>query len=156
MLVLTGMKMKTGRVTGLRRAGSVELDQLTQMNAGAYVELNGVDPASKDPKGFRARVLSRIEMKRIWVLKDEKGVAFKADIVSMTDDAVYLEGIITRSDLRGTGLGSAALSALCRRLLRRHKAVCLFANAENQPLLSFYNRIGFTPFAAHRLVRFTQ
>jgi predicted GNAT family acetyltransferase len=124
------------------------------MNAEGYFEMNGVDPATKDPQGFRERVRSRIEMGRVWVVNDEGGVAFKVDIVSMTDEAVYLEGILTRSDLRGTGLGSAALSALCRRLLKRHRAVCLFANAENEPLLSFYSRIGFTPFASYRLVRF--
>jgi GNAT superfamily N-acetyltransferase len=155
MLVLTEMQLKTRHIGGLRRASSDELDQVARMNAEGYFELNGVDPASKDPAGFRERVLARIEMGRVWVVNDdEDGLAFKVDIVSMTDEAVYLEGVLTRSDLRGTGLGSAALSALCKRLLRRHKAVCLFVNADNQSLLSFYSRIGFAPFASYRLVRF--
>jgi predicted GNAT family acetyltransferase len=154
MLVLTDTQATNQCLEGLRRACVDELDQVARMNAEGYFELNGVDPATKDPAGFRERVLKRIEMGRVWVVNDEDGVAFKVDIVSMTDEAVYLEGILTRSDLRGTGLGSAALNALCRLLLRRHKAICLFANADNQPLLSFYNRIGFAPFASYRLVRF--
>jgi GNAT superfamily N-acetyltransferase len=154
MLVLTDMEATNHRLEGLRRAYAGELDQVARMNAEGYFELNGIDPTTKDPAGFRERVLKRIEMGRVWVLNDEDGVAFKVDIVSMTDEAVYLEGILTRSDLRGTGLGSAALSALCRLLLRQHKAICLFANAENQRLLSFYNRIGFAPFASYRLVHF--
>jgi GNAT superfamily N-acetyltransferase len=154
MLVLTGVRAAKQRLAGLRRACAGELDQVARMNAEGYFELNGVDPATKDPAGFRDRVLKRIEMGRVWVVNDEDGVAFKVDIVSKTEEAVYLEGILTRSDLRGTGLGSTALSALCRLLLRHHKAVCLFANADNQPLLSFYERIGFAPFASYRLVRF--
>jgi predicted GNAT family acetyltransferase len=154
MLVLTDVQATARCAVGLRRARTNELDQVARMNAEGYFELNGVDPATRDPKGFRERILKRIEMGRVWVLNDEGGVAFKVDIVSMTDEAVYLEGILTRSDLRGTGLGSAALSALCRRLLRRHQAVCLFANAENELLLSFYRRIGFAPFASYRLARF--
>jgi GNAT superfamily N-acetyltransferase len=154
MLVLTSAQETNRSLEGLRLACTDELDQVTRMNADGYFELNGVDPAMKDPAGFRERVLKRIEMGRVWVVNDEDGIAFKVDIVSMTDEAVYLEGILTRSDLRGTGLGSAALSALCRLLLRQHGAVCLFANADNQPLLSFYNRIGFAPFASYSLVRF--
>ncbi|HEV7859126.1 MAG TPA: GNAT family N-acetyltransferase [Pyrinomonadaceae bacterium] len=154
MLVLRDVQATNQCLEELRRACAGELDQVARMNAEGYFELNGVDPATKDPAGFRERVLKRIEMGRVWVINDEDGVAFKVDIVSMTDEAVYLEGILTRSDLRGTGLGSAALSALCRLLLKQHKAVCLFANADNQPLLSFYNRIGFVPFASYRLVRF--
>lgn len=154
MLVLTDVKVTSHKVRGLRQARANEMDEVARMNAGAYVELNGVDPASQDPKGFRERVLSRIEMGRVWVVNDEAGIAFKLDIVSVTDEALYLEGIITRPDLRGTGLGSAALSELCRQMLHQHKAICLFADAANQSLLSFYRRIGFTPFASYRLIRF--
>ena len=154
MLVLTDTQATNHRLEGLRRAYASELDQVARMNAEGYFELNGVDPATKDPAGFRERVLKRIEMGRVWVVNDADGIAFKVDIVSMTDEAVYLEGILTRADLRGTGLGSAALSSLCSLLLRQHKAVCLFANADNQPLLSFYSRIGFAPFASYRLLHF--
>jgi predicted GNAT family acetyltransferase len=153
MLVLTEMPSANHCAGELRRARADELDQVARMNAEAYFELNGVDPAAKDPKGFRERVLSRIEMGRVWVVNDASGIAFKVDIVSLTDEAVYLEGILTRSDLRGAGLGSAALGALCVQLLQHHKAICLFANADNQSLLSFYGRIGFAPFASYRLMR---
>jgi GNAT superfamily N-acetyltransferase len=156
LLVLTEMQATNRCAEGLRRACAGELDQVARMNAEGYLELNGVDPTTKDPVGFRDRILKRIENGRVWVANDEAGVAFKVDIVSLTDEAVYLEGILTRSDLRGTGVGSAAMSALCRLLLKQHKAVCLFASAENQPVLSFYKRIGFAPFASYRLVRFAR
>jgi predicted GNAT family acetyltransferase len=142
--------------SGLRTARLNEAHDVSRMNASAYLEMNGVDPATRDPIGFHERVCTRIERERVWILRDEKGIAFKVDVVSMTDQVMYLEGVLTRSDLRGTGIGSMALSDLCHRLLQRHKAVCVLTESENQRTLSFYHRIGFAPIAPFRFVRYKQ
>lgn len=154
LLALRRSTKKSVRFKGLRLARAREAHEIARINAEAYFELNGIDPAKQDPAGFQERVLSRIKMGRIWILRDDRGITFKADVASATDEAVYIEGVWTRPDQRGTGIGSAAFSKLCDRLLDRHKAICLLADATNQRTLSFYHRCGFKPIASYRLLRF--
>ena len=153
LLALRHPTKKSIRVKGLRRARTSEAHEIARINAGAYLELNGIDPAKLDPTGFQERVLSRIKMGRIWILRDDRGITFKADVASATDEAVYIEGVWTRPDQRGSGIGTAAFSRLCDRLLNHHKAICLLADAANQRTLSFYHRCGFKPIASYRLIR---
>ncbi len=152
LLTLAEVSPALTSVAGLRLARDGEALELARLNAAAYVELNGVDPLAQDADGFHERLRARIRKEHIWLVRDAEGIAFKADIVSETDDAVYLEGVMTRADLRGAGLGTRALGDLCRRLLRRRKAVCLFADAGKTPTLNFYRRLGFSPVAAYQVV----
>jgi predicted GNAT family acetyltransferase len=140
-------------IAGLRQVKAEELDEVAELHARTYLEWNGVDPAAKDPAGFRQRMLARIEKGRIWIVRDAAGIAFKTDIVSVSPEAVYLEGVWTRADLRETGFSSAALQQLCQQLLRQHPAVCLYANAEDQRLLSFYQHVGFQVLTILSVVR---
>lgn len=152
LLALTNVKEEIRGVENLRLALPDEATEIARMNADAHLELNDVNPAANDPIGFRERVLARIMKERIWVVRDKRGIAFKTDIVSVAEDVLYLEGVLTRPDVRGTGIGRAALGDLCRRLLRQHKAISLFADADNERTLSFYQRIGFEPINSYHLV----
>ena len=69
---------------------------------------------------------------------------FKADVVSDTPDAIYLEGIYVNPNERGKGYGSRCMSQLVRSLLKRTKAIVLFVNEEHQAAQSFFQGIGFT------------
>jgi len=154
LLALTTVNEEIRGAENLRLALPAEATEIARMNADAHLELNNIDPAGIDPTGFRERVLARIMKERTWVVRDERGIAFKADIVSVAEDVLYLEGIFTRMDVRGTGIGRAALGDLCRRLLRQHKAISLFADAGNERTLSFYQRIGFEPVNSYHLVHY--
>jgi ribosomal protein S18 acetylase RimI-like enzyme len=154
LLSLSGVARGGETFAGLRQALPEETLGVVRMNADAFMELYGVNPTSHDPSGFRQRTLTRVRMGRVWVITDEAGIIFKTEVVSATDDAVYLEGVFTRPDARGTGLGSAALRALCRTLLDRYKAICLLADAGNARTLDFYRKIGFAPEASYMLVRY--
>ena len=138
----------------LRRAWTDELEAVAQSHARFCLEKSGVDPMAQTAEGFRQRDLRRIELGRVWVAADARGIAFKADVVSETDEAVYLEGVWTRPDLRGAGLGRRAMKELCRQLLGRSRAVCLFADADDRRAVSFYRGIGFEPLATYHAVHF--
>jgi predicted GNAT family acetyltransferase len=156
LFTMTEVRGASAISDGLRLATVEETDEVADLNARAYEEMLGVDPRLGDAAGFRRRLLEKVERGRIWVLKDKSGIVFKADLVIQTEDVAYLEGIITRPDVRGRGLGSVVLRDLCQRLLLDHKRICLFADFQKQRLVCFYQRIGFEPVASYRLVRYCQ
>ncbi|MFN2493590.1 MAG: GNAT family N-acetyltransferase [Pyrinomonadaceae bacterium] len=154
LLASFGVECDKDPFVNLRKAFREEAEAIAKINSGAFMELYGINPETMDRNGFRRRILGRVEMGRIWVLTDESGIAFKADVVSATPDAVYLEAIVTRPELRGSGVGTRAFQSLCAKLLMDHKAVCLLADLKNQRAISFYLNIGFTPAAFYRLIRY--
>jgi ribosomal protein S18 acetylase RimI-like enzyme len=156
LLALTAAAVEPMDASPLRLALPDEAEEISIVNARGHLELNGFDPSIEDPEGFVERTRMRIEKGRVWVVRDSQGIAFKADVARVTAEAVYLEGILTRPDLRGAGIGKAALVDLCQRLFMKHDAVCLLADAESTRALAFYQRLGFVQIARHRLVRFGQ
>jgi RimJ/RimL family protein N-acetyltransferase len=144
----------TPELEGLRPAADADADEVAHAHALTCMELLGKDPTQQNPSRLRECVRARIGMGRIWIVRDERGIGFKTDIASETEQAVYLEGIWTRPDLRGQGLGTRALRSLCRRLLLRQQVVCLFADAANARVNAFYQRVGFTTLAPYRLIRY--
>lgn len=135
----------------LRLAETSEVDEVLCAHALACMEIHGFDKEALDPQGFRQRLLKRVEMKSVWITRDERGVAFKCDVVMMTDEAFYLEGLWTRPDMRSHGYSNRIMRALCRKLLQQRPAVCLFADASNERVTSFYRRVGFENLAPFRL-----
>jgi predicted GNAT family acetyltransferase len=131
-------------VEGLRLANGEDLDLIVPVHAGLAEAESGVNPLDRDPEGFRARCLRRIEQGRVWVVVDDAGrLLFKADVQADTPEVVYLEGIYVNPAERGTGLGRASLKQLSRELLVNTRAVCLLANEENECAHAFYRTCGF-------------
>lgn len=153
---LTEVADDAAKIKGLRRARPDEAEDVTQIHARAYQEQIGVDPLTQDPDGFRQRVLTRVEMGRVWIVRDAEGIAFKADVTFDTGEAIYLEGVWARPELRGAGWGSKVMKALCRLLLRDHHVVCLFASTDDQRAKAFYHRVGFQSLSPYRVVRYAK
>ncbi len=154
MCVARNIKSPPAALANLRQVQVEELEEVAALHARTYLEWNGVDPSVKDPLGFRQRMLARIEKGRVWIVRDEQGIAFKTDIVSESLEAVYLEGVWTREDLRKTGFGSAVLKQLGATLLQQYPAICLYAGADDQRALSFYQKAGFKVQSISHLVRY--
>ena len=130
-------------VEGLRPATMQELDLVMPVQAElAFVE-SGVNPLEIDPEGFRERCLRRIEQGRTWVVVENGGLVFKADVISKTPDVTYLEGIWLREDHRHQNVGTRLMSELMRRLLKETKSVCLLVNETNEWAQGFYRKCGF-------------
>ena len=138
----------------VRPACPAEADEVARLHSRGSLALYGSDPAEADPEGYGERVRARVAERRVWVSRDGQGVAFKADLAAQYGGVLYLEGVLTRPDLRDAGTGTRAFGSLCRRLLRGYDTLCLLVAEGNQRALDFYRRAGFTTHSRHSLVRY--
>ncbi len=128
---------------GLRRATLAELDCVSEAHALMIEAARGLNPLKVDADGFRERLGQRLEQGRVWAWIEDGRLIFKADIISETPEAFYLEGIYVNPDERGQGYGLSCLAQLSRELLTRTKSLCLLVSEQNRVALSFYQRAGF-------------
>ncbi len=91
---------------------------------------------------------------RVLFTRDNEGIAFKADVISESDNGVYLESVWTRPDLRSNGFAKSAMKSLCRQLLNKYHAVCLFADTQNKRAMAFYRDTGFEPLSRFCLLKY--
>lgn len=138
------LPIKTEQETpGLRLATLDELELIVPIQAKMAEEESGINPLDRDAEGFRQRCRRRIEQGRTWVLVDNNELLFKADLISHTEEVIYLEGIWTNEKLRGTGLGVGCMSQLTAELLQRTKAIILLVDERNMRAQTFYRKCGF-------------
>ena len=104
--------------------------------------------------GLAESVRGRAALGRVMVARDTEGIAFKADVVSESEDGVYLESVWTRPDLRTNGFAKSAMKSLCRVLLNKYHAVCLFADTQNKRAMAFYRDAGFEPLSRFCLLKY--
>jgi uncharacterized protein len=130
-------------VTALRRATLDELALVMTVNAELAAEECGVNPLKRDALGFRQRTARRIEQGRVWVWVEQGQLIFKADVVSDTPQAVYLEGVYVHPQERRKGYGLRCMTQLCRSLLARTEVVCLLVNERQKEAQAFYGKAGY-------------
>jgi ribosomal protein S18 acetylase RimI-like enzyme len=130
-------------VESLRLATVQELDLVMPVQAELAFAESGVNPMQIDPQGFRERCLRRIEQGRTWVVVENGGLVFKADVISKTPEVIYLEGIWLREDHRHQNVGTRLMSELMRRLLKETSSICLLVNETNERAQGFYRKCGF-------------
>lgn len=131
-------------VPELRIATLEDLDLIANANAAMMLQESGVNPLTKDRKGFYQRVGRRICQQRIWVLVEEDQLIFKTDIIAETAHAAYLEGVYVAPEKRGLGYGLKCISQLTHLLLSRTATVCLTVNEKFPRALTFYQRAGYS------------
>lgn len=114
----------------LRMARQEEVLAIAEAHAEVAEIESGRNPMLRDRDGFIRRVMRRIEQERIFVVFDGDKLVFKADVISETGKAAYLEGIYVAPEYRSKGVGAKLLSNVCLRLLERVENVCLLSNIE--------------------------
>jgi uncharacterized protein len=127
----------------LARANAAELSVVANAQAEMALEESGVDPRCTDPDGFMERVAERIRKGRVWVKIVDGKVVFKADLVSVTRDVAYAEGVWTHPEHRQRGVARSCVIELVHRLLRHHKHVCLIADPSFNVATHLYVAAGF-------------
>jgi len=120
-----------------------ELEMVLPVQAEMAVAECGINPLHVDPQGFRERYARRIGRGRVWASIKDGALAFKADIMAETPQAVYLEGIYVNPLERGKGFGRRCLRQLGRLLLSRSRSICLLVNEKNTEAHSFYYGAGY-------------
>jgi GNAT superfamily N-acetyltransferase len=127
----------------LRPATPGDLEAMVVLNARSCCDESGVNPLDVDPEGFRARILRRIEMGRVWVWTEGERLIFKADVMADVPGYTYLEGVYVHPEERRKGYGQRAMSQLARILLPRTETLCLLVNEQNKDAQVFFFKAGY-------------
>lgn len=127
----------------IRSATTSDLELLIPVHAEMAREESGIDPRQQDAAGFIDRYARRINQGRTWILTDNEKLLFKAEVVSETPEAIFIEGVWVNPEIREQGYGRRCMSQLALNLLSKTKSICLFVNAENEEARRFYTRAGY-------------
>jgi RimJ/RimL family protein N-acetyltransferase len=140
--------------TGLRPANLLDLDLLVPACAEAHREEIGVDPLERDADGFRWRTRQQIDEGRSWIWVEHGVIRFKAEASAWTPSAVQLQQVWVDPRVRNRQNAQRGMRDLCRLLLERVPAVCLFVRAENASAIRVYERIGMRHTISYRSLVF--
>jgi uncharacterized protein len=141
-------------VENLCVAAVSDLEQVMAINSAMAFEENGTNPLQRDLTGMTERTRLRIERGRVWILAESGRIIFKADAISMTPEAIFLEGVYVHPEERGRGVGSRCLTQLGRILLQRARSVTLIVNREKMRVMALYRRLNYQPRSPYLTVYF--
>lgn len=136
---------------GFRRAVATEWEPIAENAAQMEIEDVGRNPLG-DPEAHEASVRERIQNGKTWVIERDGRIVFQINVGTATPLGCQVGGTWVPQDLRGTGLATAGMRELCRRLLTRHPFVSLHVNEANGPAVSVYEKSGFVRAAPYRLI----
>lgn len=140
--------------TVLRDATRDDLELLVPACAAAHREELGVDPMRRDPAGFRWRTRAQIDERRSWIWEEDGTILFKAEASAWTPSAVQLQQVWVDPAARNRGNAKRGLRDLCRGLLERVPAVCLFVRPENTAAIRVYDGVGMRRTLTYRSLVF--
>ncbi len=152
LLVVRGDALSAEGATEVRRAVRADLDRLVVAAAHMHREEMGIDPLTLDPSGWRGRMGLLIERGWSWIWVQGDDIVFKAELSAWTPDSVQVQGVWTAPALRGRGIATAGLAAVCRQALSTAAACQLYVNHYNEPALAVYRRLGFEQLAEYATV----
>ena len=127
----------------LTRATLDDIEPIMVVHAQMAFEECGINPMEKDPVGFRQRVANRIEKGRVWIYMEEGRLICKTDVVSVTPEQIYLEGVYVSPEYRQKGIGARFISQLGRTLLTETQSLSVLVNEDNPEAQVFYRNAGF-------------
>jgi ribosomal protein S18 acetylase RimI-like enzyme len=140
--------------TELRPATQDDFDLLVPACAAAHREELGVNPLERDPESFRWRTRMQIEDGRSWLWVVDGTILFKAEASAWTPAAVQLQQVWVDPRMRGRRYAQRGMRDLCRMLLQRVPAVCLFVRADNAAAIRVYERVGMRHTISYRSLVF--
>ena len=142
-----------GRVRRVRQA---ELPRFLPAAVAMFTEELGMSPTSHDAgRGYRARVAELIGTGRAFARFDSRGeVEFKAEIAVLGHATAQIQGVWVRPDLRGQGIGTAAMAAVLAIGLQLAPTVSLYVNDYNTAGRRLYDRLGMRQIGTLRTVLF--
>ncbi|HZV77099.1 MAG TPA: GNAT family N-acetyltransferase [Candidatus Babeliales bacterium] len=100
------------------------------------------DPRRGSPD-FGTSIAQMVERKLWWVGVAGDRLCFFCNLGPWCSRTIQLQGIWTPPDLRGQGLATASLAAICDRLLEFWPTLSLYVNDFNAPAIALYRRVGF-------------
>lgn len=133
----------------VRRSGPADLDAVLPACVAMFTEEVGYSPVAADGGAlYGAQVRALVQAGRSFVRTDGPGpggrVVFKAEIGSVSPQAVQVQGVWVDPADRGRGLAAPAMAAVVERARERFApTVSLYVNAYNHRAERVYHRVGF-------------
>ncbi len=121
-----------------------ELENYLPAAAAMFSEELGVSPlSSSGSAAYRRRVAALIDAGQAFAIIDRHGrVAFKADLAVVSEHTCQVQGVWVRPELRGRGIGTAALATVIAHALTLAPTVSLYVNDYNVAARRMYARLG--------------
>jgi ribosomal protein S18 acetylase RimI-like enzyme len=141
---------------GLRRAEAADIDRLAELAVQLHVDDRfGPHPGRTGLRGYRQRLESTVPQGLVYCVGPVGEPVLKLErSVSSHRWGVQLAGIVAAPEVRGEGLGRAAVAAAVREALReggRDRIVSLHVRADNVGAHAAYRAAGFVDREAWRL-----
>jgi RimJ/RimL family protein N-acetyltransferase len=130
------------RRVSVRHARIDEWNAVAEGSAQMIHQELAYDPR-RDSSDFAAGIRQMIERKLWWVGRADGRLCFFCNLGPWCAQTLQLQGIWTPPDLRGQGLATASLAAICDRLLEVSPTISLYVNDFNEPATALYRRVGF-------------
>ena len=156
LLVLERGDQRVAADPRVRLMRPADLERYLPAAAAMFTEELGISPfAGTTGPSYRRRVDSLLATGRAFGIVDEDGrMAFKADIGALSSATCQLQGVWVRPDLRGRGLGTAALSGVLQQVLRLAPTASLYVNDFNVAARRTYAKLGMRQVATLATVLF--
>jgi predicted GNAT family acetyltransferase len=128
----------------VRPVRPAELPRFLPAAVAMFTEELGISPTAQDSgRAYRARVAELISAGRAFARFDARGeVEFKAEIGVLGTATAQIQGVWVRPDLRGRGIGRAAMAAVLAIALRVAPSVSLYVNDYNIAGRRLYDGLG--------------
>lgn len=126
----------------VRHARVDECSAVTESSAAMIRQELAYDPR-RGSSDFATRVRQMIERKLWWVGVAGGRLCLFCHTGPWCERTVQLQGIWTPPHLRGRGLATASLAAICDRLLDLWPTLSLYVNDFNDAAIALYRRVGF-------------
>jgi predicted GNAT family acetyltransferase len=152
MLDRSMLRPHDSRVVG-RRARMDEWTAVADNSASMIAQELEYDPLRSSPE-FTANVRGMIERGVWWVGESFGRLCFFCNIGPWSPHTAQLQGIWTPPELRGRGLATSALSAICERLLTLSPTLSLYVNDFNTSAIALYERVGFSAVSEFQTLLF--
>jgi hypothetical protein len=135
------LRAGSGNVT-VRHAVSAEWRAVAESSAAMIAHELDYEPR-REYAGFDTGIRQMIDRKLWWVGESGGRLCFFCNIGPWSKQTAQLQGIWTPPDLRGRGLATASLAAICDRLLDVSPTLSLYVNDFNEAAVALYRRVGF-------------
>ncbi len=136
-----------------RRARIEEWTAVADNSAAMIAVELQYDPMRSSPE-FTSNVRAMIDRGLWWVGESVGRLCFFCNVGPWSRQTAQLQGIWTPPELRGKGLATDALGAICDRLLEQTPTLSLYVNDFNHRAVALYERVGFTTVGQFQTILF--
>ena len=142
MMLDRSMLLPYDRNVVARRARIDEWPAVADNSASMIAAELDYDPMRSSPE-FTSNVRAMIDRGLWWVGESLGRLCFFCNVGPWSPQTAQLQGIWVPPELRGKGLATASLGAVCDRVLEVSPTLSLYVNDFNDRAIALYERVGF-------------